>query len=70
MSRIIPVPPAGETITRSSVKLPDSLWTKLEKISKETLDAKGERLYTRDQIIEHLLRWALNEYDAEKKAKK
>jgi metal-responsive CopG/Arc/MetJ family transcriptional regulator len=70
MSSILP--PKGEVKTRgSTVHLPDEMWDRLDEISAETkaedLAGKG---YSRNEVIQQFLRWAMREYDAERRAAK
>lgn len=69
LSRIFPTPKKREQTTRTSVTLPNSIWARLKEISEEELEEDGSAM-TRDRAAEFLLRWAINEYDAEKKTKK
>lgn len=66
------LPPKGEEKTRgSTVHLPDSMWDRLDEIALETKqddpDGKG---YSRNEVIQQFMRWAIREYEAERRAKK
>lgn len=60
MADILPPP---EKTRRSSVSLPDEMWTRLDEIAEKTS-------YTRDTVIQHFLRWAIQEWEAEREGKK
>jgi hypothetical protein len=55
-----------EETRRSSVELPVSMWSRLEEIAAGTYKTSSKR-YTRDEIIQHFLRWALEEWDTKKR---
>lgn len=54
--------PKKEKKTRSSVKLPDALWDRLDATAKATRE-NGEEGYTRDEVIEHFIKWAYQELE-------
>jgi hypothetical protein len=66
------LPPKGDVKVRgSSVYLSDAMWDRLTEIAEETQrEDPGGKGYSRNEVIQHFLEWALREYDAERRAKK
>ena len=66
------LPPKGEPRLRgSSVYLTEEMWERLEEISAESKaeDPEGKG-YSRNEVILQFLRWAVREYEAERRAVK
>lgn len=59
MTTTKPLLPPREKKVRSSVGLPPSLWKELE-------DVAEAANYTRDDVIEEFLKWALAQWKAER----
>lgn len=55
-----------EKTKRSSVELSNEVWERLEEIAGSTYKTASKR-YTRDEVMESLLRWAIEEWDAKRK---
>lgn len=65
--------PKGEAVSETTVRLPDALWRRLKEIAEtETKEAReeGRPRVSRDQVIEHLCRWGIRQWEAEREAKK
>lgn len=63
VSRILPPKdPEGELVA-TSLRIPEALVKRLDVVAKESS-------YSRTEVILHFLRWALQEYEAEKRPKK
>lgn len=69
VSSILP-PKTTEKTRGSTVHLPDSMWERLDAISAETAEEDVEGGYSRNEVIQQFLRWAIREYEAERRAKK
>lgn len=68
------LPPKGDPKPKtrgSTVHLLDSEWDRLDEIAAESVgeDPAGEG-YSRNEVIQHFLRWAMREYDAERRQKR
>ena len=66
------LPPKREPKTRgSTVHLPDDVWERLDEIAEETrADDPNGAGYSRNEVIAHFIRWAMREYETERRAKK
>lgn len=60
MSKLV-LPPLTGKKSRNTITLPDVIWKDIDEIAAASEKANGET-YTRNDVIEHLLRWALQEY--------
>lgn len=63
MSPIIPVP---EPRTRSSLVLDKSTWDALDRVAEESKATHPPNGLSRNDVIEHFLKWALGQYETEK----
>ena len=65
------LPPKGDKTRGSSVYLTDATWERLTEIAEQSKseDPHGKG-YSRNEVIQHFLDWAIREYESERRAKK